>query len=64
MTDADETFRKHMQEEAAQKLAGWKSHLALSTAMGVVLPAEGDAFSIPSQNPMIRDGDAMSVAPK
>jgi hypothetical protein len=32
--------------------------------MGVVLPAEGDAFSIPSQNPVIRDGDAMSVSPK
>jgi hypothetical protein len=44
--DADETFGEHMQKEAAQKLRGAKSRLALFPTMGVVLPSKGHAFSI------------------
>jgi hypothetical protein len=32
--------------------------------VGIVAPTEGDAFSIESQEAMIRDGDAVRVAPE
>ena len=37
-------------------------HLRVLVAVGIVLPAEGDAFSIESQQAMIGDGDAVGVA--
>ncbi len=60
--DTDEPFRKHVQEEPAQKLRRLKCHLALFSSMRIVFPAEGHALSIKRQQPVIGDGHAMRVA--
>ena len=62
MADSHESLRQHVQEEAAQELRSQQRHLALLAAVGVVLPSEGDAFSIECQEPMIGDGDPMGVS--
>ena len=62
VADADEAFGQHVQKEAAQELGRAQSHHALLVAVGVILPAEGDAFSVEGQQAMIGDGDAMGVA--
>jgi len=50
-----------VQEEAPQELSGGKSHLALLAAVGVILPAKGDALLLEGQQAMIGDGHAMGV---
>src|ERR1039458_4179157 len=50
-----------MQHESTQKLVGGDGHLALLAAVGIVFPAEGDLAVGNIQNPMIGDGDAVSV---
>ena len=59
--DADETARQNVLREAAQKLAGRKSHSALLVAVGVVAPEERDLFAIEGQQAMVADGDAMGI---
>ena len=53
---------EHMKEEAAQELVSGKSHNALPSAMRIVLPAEGDMFSIEGEDAVVGDGDAVGVA--
>jgi len=62
VTDANEPFRKYVQEEPAQKLRSLRRHPALFSAMRVVFPAERDGLSIEGQQPVIGDGHAMRVA--
>ena len=62
VTDADEAFGQHVQKEAAQELGGGQGHLTLLAAVGVILPAEGDALSFKGQQSMIGNGHAMGVA--
>src|SRR5580700_11216918 len=50
-----------MQHESTQKLFGGDGHLALLAAVGIVFPAEGDLAVGHIQNPMVGDGDAVSV---
>jgi len=61
MPDSNESFRQHVEKEASQKLGARQSHLALFAAVNVVLPTECDALAIESHQPMIRDGDPMSM---
>ena len=44
VTDAHEPSGEHVQKEAAQELVGGQRHRALLAAVGIVLPAEGDAL--------------------
>ena len=62
MTDAHEASGEHVQKEAPQELVGAQSHRALLTAVGVILPAKGDALLVEVQQAMIGDGHAMGVA--
>lgn len=62
MTDANETFRQHMQKEAAQELGCQQRHHFLFAAVRIVLPTKRHAFSIEGDKPMIGDGYAMCVA--
>jgi hypothetical protein len=51
-----------MEHETAQELFGGECHLALLTAVGVVLPPEADLSISDRQKPMVGDGDAVGVA--
>ena len=62
MADAHEASGQHVQKEAAQELGGRERHLALLAAVGVILPAEGDALLVEGQQAMIGNGHAMGVA--
>ena len=62
MANAHEALGQHVQKEAAQELGGSERHLALLAAVGVVLPAEGDALAVEGQQTVIGDGHAMGVA--
>ena len=61
MTDADEAPGKHMEEEAVQKLLCCELHSALLSAVGIVLPAEGDMLAVEGEQAVVGDGDAMGV---
>jgi hypothetical protein len=60
--DADEASGQDVQKETAQELSGAKSHLTLLATAGVILPAEGDALLIESQQAVIGNSHAMGVA--
>src|SRR5881409_1542756 len=62
VTDTHETSGQDVEEEPAQELRRGQCHQALLVAVGVVLPAEGDALPVKDQESMVGDGDAMSVA--
>ena len=62
MTDANEASGEHVQKEAPQELGGGECHLALFAAVGVILPAKGDALLVEGQQAMIGNGHAMGVA--
>ena len=59
--DADEAARQSVQQEPSQKLVGGNGHLALLVAVGVVFPTEGDRLAVEGDEPVIRDGDPMSI---
>ena len=50
-----------MLQEAPQKLGGRERHRPLLVAVRVVLPAEGDALTVESQQTMIADGNTVGV---
>jgi len=62
VTNADEAFGQHVQKEATQELGGNQRHLTLLAAVGVILPAKGNALLVEGQQTMIGDGHAMGVA--
>jgi len=49
VADPDETFGKHVQEEASQELCCCESHFALLATVRVVFPEERDALAIECQ---------------
>ena len=51
-----------MQQEAAQKLIGGNSHLALLVAVDIVLPTKGDLVAIEVSEPVIADRHPMRIA--
>ena len=62
MTDANESFRQHMQKEAAQELSRQQRHFFLFATVRIVLPTKRHALAIEGEKPMIGDGYAMCVA--
>ena len=62
VSDAHEAFWQDVEEEAAQELGCLELHDALLTAVGVILPAEADVFSVEADQAVVGDGDAMGVA--
>jgi len=50
-----------MEEEPAQELCRVQRHDALLVPVGIVFPAEGDAFSVETEQAVIGDGDAMGI---
>ena len=62
MADADEALWQHMEEEAAQELRSVERHDALLSAVSIILPSEGDPFTIEAEQAMVGNGDAMGVA--
>jgi hypothetical protein len=61
VTDADEALGEDVEEEAPTELAEGKGEGPGSLAT-VVLVAKGDGLVIDGHEPMVRDGDAVSVA--
>jgi hypothetical protein len=61
LPNAHESAGQHMLQEAPQKLCGRESHRPLLVAVRVVLPAEGDAFTVEGQQTMIADGNTVGV---
>ena len=63
VTDAMETGREHVDEKAADELAGSERHHldACGSVDAVVLPLEGDAV-VDGDEAAVGDGDAMPVA--
>jgi hypothetical protein len=51
-----------MLDEAPQKLFGTESHQPLLVAASVIFPAKGDLVTFVSDDPMVADSNAMSVA--
>ncbi len=61
MPDSDESLWQYMQEETAQELGCIQRHLALLTAVCIILPAEGNALAVERQQTVIRDRDPMRI---
>jgi len=51
-----------VQEEAAQELDRVEGHDARLAAVSIIPPSEADRLSVEGQEPMVGDGDAVSVA--
>ena len=49
LSNAHESARQHMLQEAPQELGGGERHLPLLVSACVILPAEGDALTIEGQ---------------
>src|SRR6202022_2270637 len=64
VADAVEAVRQDVDEEAADELAGGECHdlLAVATIGAIVLPSEGDAGAVASDQPAVGDGDAVGIA--
>jgi hypothetical protein len=62
VANANEAAGKNMQQESAQEFMSRERHLALLTAVRVILPAECDGVVGESKQTMIGNGDAMCVA--
>ena len=50
-----------MLDEASQELFGTERHQPLLGAASVISPAKGDLVTFVSDDPMVADGNAMSV---
>ena len=59
--DAHEAVREQVQEETAQELIDRYGHQPFLVAVSGVSPAEGDVSLGESNQPVVRDGDTMSV---
>src|SRR5256886_10714733 len=59
-----EAWRQDVDQEAADELAGGECHdlLAVATIGAIVLPSEGDAGAVASDQPAVDDGDAVGIA--
>jgi hypothetical protein len=62
VADANQPLRQHVDQEPPQELIGRNGHHLLLAAVGVVLPAEGDAIFLAGDEAMVGDGDAVGVA--
>jgi hypothetical protein len=61
VADADEAFRKNVEQEAAREL-GQRERKGPSSSAAVVLEAEGDGLVVDVKEPVVGDRDAVGVA--
>jgi hypothetical protein len=61
VADAHEAGRQQVEQEAAQELVDGQRHEPFLVAVGGVAPAEGNSVLGESDQPGVRDGDAMGV---
>src|SRR5690242_2570097 len=61
VADPYEAVRKHVEEEAAEEFLDSESQEALLVVVGGIAPAETDVSVCQSDQPVIRDGDAVRV---
>ena len=62
--NADEAFRKQVQEEAAQELIDRQSHQLLFVVVSGVAPTESDFAVRKGKQAVVGDGHAMGIAPQ
>src|SRR6266404_3802786 len=62
VTDALQSLRQDVQQEAADELVGLEGHGLSGAVVAVVLPAESDFPVLDLQETIVRDRDAMSIA--
>ena len=64
VADAVEAAGEHMDQEAADELAGGEGHelLPFAPVSAIVLPLEGNGLAVESEEPAVGDGDAVGVA--
>ena len=61
VADAHEATRQHVEQEAAEELINRQSHDALAIAVRGVAPSERDFAIGKGKQPMVGDGNAVSV---
>ena len=64
VTDALQSARQHVKQEAADEFRRFEPHHALCGFMAVVFPAERDVSISDVDQAIVRDGDAMRVTPQ
>src|SRR3954452_9648871 len=64
VADAAEAGGQHVQQEAADELAGIERHRLAPVPTAVILPAEADATVLACEQTAVGDGDPMRVAPE
>jgi hypothetical protein len=62
VTDAVETVRQDMEEEAADEVVGGEGHHLGFAGIAVVCPAKADAAVLEREQPAVGDGDTVGVA--
>ena len=62
MTDTDESLRQDVKQEAPNELVGGDGHRSHLVAASVIPPAKRNVVAIESNEPVVGDGDAVSVA--
>src|SRR5260370_20602157 len=62
VSDAHETFGKHVQQEATQEFIERKSHQLLFVVVSGIAPTKSDRLFGKRDQAMIRDGYAMGVS--
>ena len=61
VADADESLRQDVKQESSDELVGSDGHRSHLVTARVISPTEGHAFAIEADEPMVGDGDTMSI---
>ena len=62
MTDADESLRQDVKQEAPNELVGGDHHRSRLVAASVIPPAKRNVVAIESDEPVVGDGDTVGIA--
>ena len=61
VADADESPRQNVKQESPDELVSRYGHRSHLVAAGVIPPTEGNAFAIEGDEPVVGDGDTVSI---
>jgi len=61
VADADESLRQDVKQESPDELVSSDGHRSHLVTARVISPTEGNAFAIEGDDPMVGDGDTMSI---
>jgi hypothetical protein len=61
VADTDESLRQDVKQKTSDELVGRDGHRSHLVAAGVIPPTEGNAFAIEGDEPVVGDGDTMSI---